>query len=293
MPGGQMGLIRRALRAPQPLTGIRIDRCCRSAAIAAFLLTLAAAVCHGAAGASATLLPRSCRSPLEGPEARDPPFRLAGAKLPGVPPALGYSFHRLRQQRPALALLSSWTSPPQEYSETSVSGEWYIRGKQQVATTKDAADAAAKEAAARASEALGEADGPRAAAAFLRVWDGLRSGKWLSLHLSSNRIAILRTPSLYSLGRSFTYEGIWQIRGRPFLPPLLEIELGFPPEIPEIILVLSVPLASGPWVSQVPLAGHGKAGLSFSPFFPWKARQAGQVEIQPKTRKAAVDALFQ
>ncbi|XP_026189902.1 uncharacterized protein LOC34623849 [Cyclospora cayetanensis] len=188
-----------------------------------------------------------------------------------------------------LALIPFWAAPPPEFSEASLSGEWSLRGKLQDLPEGHTAGTSERDSAA---ESVRAAAGPRAATDFLRVWDALHSGKHLSLYLSSDRLATLRIPSFCPMV-SYTFKGIWQVRRRPLQPPLMEVELGFPPGSPEVILALSAPLKSGSWIPHVPQAGPGEVTISFSPFLPWKSRRVLAVEICPQTNEATVDGLLQ
>lgn len=270
----------RLLSGKEKLGGVL---CCGSIVL---LVAVAATVsCRGITETFARHLPPSCTKPFRSTELGASSVWRKRYKIPCHPEATGsISCILQRHQKKPQAFLSSWTSPPQEFSEALLSGEWHVRGQLQNA---------APEVGDAAAETVRNAGGPNAAAAFLQVWRALVSGKPLSLSLSGNRLAILRVSCFSGLVAPFSYNGIWQVRGRPFFAPLVEVELGFPPENPAVILVLNAPLKSGPWVPGVPVVGQGEASLSFSPFFPWKSRRVGEVELHPKTKKATVDAFFQ
>ncbi|OEH76670.1 hypothetical protein cyc_08024 [Cyclospora cayetanensis] len=263
-------------------------RCCPRA-VAVFVL-FAAAVCLCTAGASAALVPRFCRHPFPAAAVSNQARRRVSSKF--LSPTLSSCSSidcTLQPPQLPLALISFWAAPPPEFSEASLSGEWSLRGKLQDLPEGHTAGTSERDSAA---ESVRAAAGPRAATDFLRVWDALHSGKHLSLYLSSNRLATLRIPSFCPMV-SYTFKGIWQVRRRPLQPPLMEVELGFPPGSPEVILALSAPLKSGSWIPHVPQAGPGEVTISFSPFLPWKSRRVLAVEICPQTNEATVDGLLQ
>ena len=263
---------------------------CRSFLQASLLL--GAILCLGGKeGALATLPPRPSKGAVPAP--LELPLGLGAVRTqrrsPGTARSCSIRVPALRA-RLMPSFLSSWTSPVPEFTEASVAGDWDICGKlQDGGRGRDSSFAAAGVAA----EAIRRAAGSEEATVFLRAWEALRSGKCLSLSLSIDRVATLSTPHKYSLGSSFSVAGIWQVRRRPFLPTVLEVELGFPADVPEVILVLQAPLKSGTWLMQVPQVGPGVASLSFSPFFPWKSYQLLVADIKPRGRSPTVDILLQ
>ncbi|KAL8439713.1 hypothetical protein Efla_000383 [Eimeria flavescens] len=288
----QMKLFKRLTRAPLlRLQAARPRTVSGGPAASAFNLFLlaaaAAALSRLVAAAEATVLPAACGGKLHGiglGALRSPP---AGEGATGgflSPSQWRCPCQPSHRQRQLLAFLPLWPSSSQDFPESLFAGEWRIRGKLQ--------DAAARVAASEAAEAVAAAGGSAAAAAFQRVWEALASGRLSSLVLSNNRLAAFRIPSWGGVLPPFSFEGIWQVRGRPFQPPLLEVEFSFPPEDPAVILILNAPLRAGAYLSGVPLLGEADASLSFSPFLPWKGRRLGRVDIQPKTNKPMVDILF-
>ncbi|CDJ51845.1 hypothetical protein, conserved [Eimeria brunetti] len=260
--------------------------------IQSFLLLVAIFFLGGRGGALATLLPRFSEGASPAPLQ---PHHALGIVRPQLrtPVATRSCSTHLIQLEPRLvpSFLSWWTSSAPEFTEASLAGEWDIHGKLQDST--DERGDSCVSAADAAVEALSRAVGPKEAATLSRVLEALQSGKPLSLSLAANRVATLSTPYKFSLGNSFSVAGIWQLRRRPFLPTVLEVELAFPEDAPEVILILQAPVKSGTWLKQVPQLGRGEASLSFSPFFPWKSHRLRAVEIKPHGKNPSVDTLLQ
>ncbi|KAL8431665.1 hypothetical protein ACSSS7_005153 [Eimeria intestinalis] len=250
-----------------------------------FLLTAAsAALLRSSRGAAATVLSSSYGTLFCG-ERTAARTLCADIKSPPFIPTERTSSCRLsRQRRQPLSFLSSWTSAPQDFSEATFCGEWHFQGQLHEAAARKEADAAA--------DLVRKAGGPEAAAAFLRMWEALLGGNAVSVDLSSDRQAAIRICSCHGVLPPFSFRGIWQVRGRPFLRPLLEIEFAFPSDSPAVILVISTPLRSGTYIPAVPLTGEGEISLAFSPFLPWKVVKIGKAELSPKTNKPTVDVLF-
>ncbi|CDJ35984.1 uncharacterized protein EMH_0004030 [Eimeria mitis] len=263
---------------------------CRSVLHSCLLLAAVLSL-DGREGALARQLPRCSTGPGAAPLEPHHAFRLGRMQLSTPVAARSGSKQFLPvEHRFVPSFLSWWTSPVPEYTEASVAGEWDVRAKLQDGLHGDDSSIAAANAA---TEALTRAVGPKEAATFLRVWEALRTRKRLLLSLSTNRIAALSLPQKYSLGSSFSVTGIWQVRRRPFLPSVVEVEFGFPADVPEVILVLQAPLKSGTWLKHVPQVGPGEASLAFSPFFPWKSLRLGVVEMKPHEKDPTVDTLLQ
>lgn len=256
------------------------------------VLLLAVALCSGGGReVSAALLSRPTIEHLAARRELLGSFSLLGTKSLRTPAACRSRVcTSMPHHRSVPAVLPSWNSSIPEHAEAMMSGEWDVHWKAQNGDAGGIPDVSAANAAA---EAIRSAAGASEAEAFSRLWEALRGGKLLSLSLSNNRVASLRILRSWPVNNTLSFRGIWQVRARPFLPTVLEVELGFPSEVPEVILVLRAPLKAGFWLRQVPQLVSGDASLSFSPFFPWNTQRLGIVAISPRRKNPTVDTMLQ
>ncbi|KAL8273780.1 hypothetical protein Esti_002254 [Eimeria stiedai] len=242
---------------------LTVGHCSATVFIISLLLTAASAALPRSTGeAATTVLSSSYRTLLP---SRKTAARSASGDIrspPVISTQSNSSCYPSFQRRQLLSFLSSWTSPPQDFPEASFCGEWHVKGQ---------LPEAAREEADAAADLVGKAGGPHAASAFLRVLEALRSGRSVCVVLSSDRLAAIRISSCRGLLPPFSFNGVWQVRGRPFLRPLLEIEFAFPPEDPVVILVINAPLsflAAGVTTAVLPLRSHSALGTFSSPCPP-------------------------
>ncbi|CBZ55329.1 conserved hypothetical protein [Neospora caninum Liverpool] len=127
---------------------------------------------------------------------------------------------------------------------------------------------------------------------LFRALDELASDTALSLTLNVNREGHL-AAGRGSAGQIFKSNpfppAVWQLKRQPFSALSVEIEVPFPPNDPEFILVFVAPVEPGHFLPSSVRVNRGRLFVAVSPFLPWQKIEIGTFSMHPKTLKAIVD----
>ncbi|KEP65940.1 UNVERIFIED_CONTAM: hypothetical protein HHA_314460 [Hammondia hammondi] len=82
---------------------------------------------------------------------------------------------------------------------------------------------------------------------------------------------------------------VWQLKRQPFAALSVEIEVPFPANDPEFILVFVAPVEPGRFLPSSVRVNEGRLFVAVSPFLPWQKIEIGNFSMRPKTLKTIVD----
>ncbi|KFH17665.1 putative transmembrane protein [Toxoplasma gondii MAS] len=251
--------------------------------------------------ASTAALRRSCEQSLlrllRSPEDQTTETRQANKKQSGSLRPPGTLF-------PALRLAGFIASSSSEaVTEMSLGGEWNVEVNLQLAVSE------------LASQVYGHPGdgGTQGGAGFFRRWlsigqKGQRKDwqrhpffrallemaarKDLALTLNVNRegfLAIGRGADPLANQRHPFPPAVWQLKRQPFAALSVEIEVPFPADDPEFILVFVAPVEPGRFLPSSVRVNEGRVFVAVSPFLPWQKIEIGNFSMRPKTLKTIVD----